>query len=202
MIRNLDDLIGYTRKLGDKLPALRDSIVLERPGCTLEVANEIGEALPGIPESYLDVAKAIRLVGIAIGYFQLAPNSYNGTDLLEKLVDCNSTTAMRSRFDDDGVFQVASWEADPIAVVHRSGRHAVGEVLKYNAGNPEQDAAALANSFEQFLLLAGNLDAVRDKYADVDDPSEGIPEFEACLGEIASGRDVSAWKIIAEVVLS
>lgn len=201
MISNLDDLIAFTNQLGQELPALRDSIVIEQPGCTQDEIDKVAESLPGIPESYLAIAKQVRLLGIAIGYFQLTPNSYQGLSLCEKLLDCNLNSGMRNRFERDCVYQIGSWEADPIAIAYQSGQYERGQVLKYNAGNPEEDATVLADSYDHFLLLAGNLDCVRDKFADADYPAEGMPEFEQCVARIAPGRE-EVWMSIAEVVLS
>lgn len=201
MISNLDDLVAFTNRLGEKLPFLRESIVLKRPGCSPSEIDKVVESLPGIPESYLEIAMQVQLLGIAIGYFQLAPNSCLGQDLSEKLLDCNLNSGMRSRFELDGVYQIATWEADPVVVVFQDGRYNRGQILKYNAGNPEKNASVLADSYERFLLLAGNLDFVRDKVSDSDDPAEGIPEFEQYIEKISPDRK-DVWMSIAEVVLS
>ena len=205
MIRTLDDLIAYTQQLADNLPELRDSIVIKRPGCSPDAIVRLKAALAGIPQSYLDVVSAIDLNGIAIGYFQLSPGS--GKDFVDKLVRCNTATAnpAADRFHSDGVYQVASWEADPIGVAYHAGPFGVGQVVKYNVANPKQKPNLLADNFEHFLLLAVNLDAIRDKYADSDDPSQAIAEFQRCRDEILSGADsqiASSWGLLSEVVLS
>ncbi|MDB5339641.1 MAG: hypothetical protein JWN70_5260 [Planctomycetaceae bacterium] len=200
MITNFDELIAYTTRLGDTMPALYHSVVLKRPGCSLQELERIVTSFPNMPESYLQVAGDIALVGIAIGYFQLAPNSSQGDTLCDKLQDCNRNAGMKGRFQFDSVYQIGTWDADPICVAHQAKRYAPGQIVKYNAGNPNQDAVVLAETYEQFLLLAGNLDMVRDTYADADDPSEGIPEFKTTVENIAPGKD--EWMAIADTVLS
>jgi len=200
MISNLDDLIAFTNRLGEKLPARRKRIVIERPGCSQDEIDNIAEAFPNIPESYLAIAKQVRLVGISIGAFALAPNAPIGLGLCEQLLDSNSTAGDR-HFEDDCGYLVAFWEGDPIAVVYQSGQYERGQVLKYDTGNPMDEAEVLGDSYEQFLLLAGNLNFVRDKFADADDPAEGMPEFEQCVAKFAPDRE-EGWMSIAEVVLS
>lgn len=201
MIQNLDDLVEFTERRGIQRPLLRDGIVIERPGCSQATIDKIRDFLPGMPTSYLDVVKAIRVEGIAIGYFELAPTSHKAADLAEKLLDWNANAGLHSRFEEDGVYEVASWEADPICAVYRNGDNDIGELVMYNVGNPIEPANVLANDYLQFLLLAGNLDAVRAQYADVDESAEAISEFEKCLAKLAPAKYTATWKMIAEVVL-
>jgi hypothetical protein len=205
MIASLDELIAFTRRLGDALPELRESIVIYQPGCSPGAVNALARKLPGMPESYLSVIKAVRLDGIAIGYFQLSP-SFEGRDLTEKVVSCNDLThnPLIERHRKYGVYQVASWEADPIGVVYADGMFKAGQVVKYNIGNPGEKPVVLANGFDQFLLLAGNLDAIRDKHTDTDDPVQAMNEFRGAAKKLLpSDSDMaSAWESIAKVVLS
>jgi hypothetical protein len=134
VITSLDDLVAFTRSLGDALPELRDRIVLHRPGCSSEAIIVLAETLPGIPESYLSIVRSLRLDGIAIGYFQLSPSAFCGRDLTEKLISCNDPdqNPLVEIHWKNGVYQVASWEADPIAVAHTNSSFKVGQVVKYN----------------------------------------------------------------------
>lgn len=206
MIASLDELIAFSRRLGEALPELRESIVIGRPGCSPEAVNALAKKLPGLPESYLSVIKTVRLDGIAIGYFQLSPSAFEGRDLTEKVVSANDPAhnPLAERHRKYGVYQVASWEADPIGVVHANGMFKVGQVVKYNIGNPGEKPVVLANGFDQFLLLAGSLDAIRDKHADTDDPVQAMKEFsDAAKRLLPSDSDMaSAWESIARVVLS
>jgi hypothetical protein len=204
MLTTFNDLIAYSHRLANDLPDLRDSIVIDRPGCSQAEIAALVKALPGLPDSYTSVAKAVKLDGVAIGYFQLSPSS-RGNGLADKLVACNdpSITPMASHYQTHSVYQVASWEADPIAVVHASTMFNVGQVVKYNTGNPVARPTVLADDFEQFLLVAGTLDEIRDKHGE--DPAQAMNKFNAYLAPIVGGRKddmASTWKTIAEVVLS
>lgn len=205
MIGNLDELVAYTQSLSSEIPELSESILIKRPGCSKELIETLRNELPGIPQSYLGVVSKLDIDGIAIGYFRLSPGT--DSDLVGKIINCNreAVTPMARRFRDDGIYQVAALEADPIGVAFRPGDFAVGQVVKYNIGDPQKSATVLAEDFEQFLILAGNLDAVRQKFAEADDPRDGMGEFDACIGMFFSDSDSgarSAWRAIAEVVLS
>jgi len=205
MIADMNALLDYTRKRGEKRPALKDRIVLERPGCSAIEAALIMVKLPSMPNCYIDIVRDVHLDGKSIGYFQLSPGS--GNQLVDKLVQCNSesVTPMAKRFKVDGVYGVASWEADPIGIVFKPIPFTVGQVVRYNSGNPQKNAAVLANDFLQFLLIAGNLDAIRDKYVDVNDVNAATKEFNECLRLLNISCHpgmLSEWTAIAHVVFS
>jgi hypothetical protein len=213
MIQDINELVAYTEMLGDESPIIRDQVVIRRPGSPPDVIAAIAGALPGLPPGYFDVARRIDLVGAEIGYFRLSPGS--GFGLLDQLVSSNtqSETPMARYFQRDGVYQVAAWEADPIGIAFRPSRFAVGELVKYNIGNPPQAPVLLAGGYEQLLLLAVNLDAVRQKFSDpdedrpldADEAKMALSEFDSCLKALSADRYLQiqpAWQVIAEVVFS
>jgi hypothetical protein len=204
MLATIDDLIAYSHRLASGLPDLRGSIVIDRPGCSEAEIAALVKALPDLPDSYTSVAKNVKLDGVAIGYFQLSPGC-RGNGLVEKLVVSNDplSTPMASRCQAHDAYLVASWEADAVAVAHAATTFNIGQVVKYNIGNPMARPTVLADDFEHFLLIAGTLDEIRDKHGD--DPAEAVGKFSAYLTPIVVGRkdDMAAtWKMIAEVVLS
>jgi hypothetical protein len=78
----------------------------------------------------------------------------------------------------------------------------VGTVVKYNVGNPAVPPVVVADSFLQFLLIAGNLQEISSKY---DDPGQALPEFKEYLAPLVAGRQdqmESTWMEIAHVALS
>ncbi|RCS43247.1 hypothetical protein DTL42_19005 [Bremerella cremea] len=202
MITSLDELVAYSESQAEELPALKDRILLKRPGSEKEEADRLTVLLPQLPSSYVSVAEEIDLLGVSIGFFELSPTSTPGVSLSEKLLRCNKDAGMRSIFERDGVYQIGSWDADPVAVAITSGSFQHGQVVKYSVGNPALTPESLADSFEQFLCIAGSLDEIRAKYADEDDPSEGIGDFEDGFEEVAPPNYLAAWRKIAEVVLS
>lgn len=206
MIASLDELVAYTQTLGEALPELREAIVLRRPGCSQAAASLLAQRLPGIPHSYLTVARVINIDGVSIGYFQLSPSAYGGRDIAEKVIACNESAMnpLMKRHQKFGVYQVASWEADPICVAHAHGLFEMGQVVKYNIGNPTSEPIVLAEDFEQLLLLAGNLDSIRNKHSEIDDPTQALNEFKMCFTNIlptATSGMAYIWEAIAKVVL-
>lgn len=206
MIANIQELAEFTRRLGDKIPHLRDGIALKQPGYSQEAINGTAAKFPEMPESYWSLVRTLKLDGVAIGFFQLSPQAYEGVNLLEKLSRCNtSTNPFHNTNQHYGLYQVASWEADPICVAFRDGPFKKGQIVKYNVGNPNALPDVLADSFEQFLLLAGNLDAVRDAYSEADNPSQGLNEFKGCFEKLlpaSQQQTIKVWEAIAGVVLS
>ena len=203
MIRDLDDLVAYTDQAANALPDLAAEIRIVRPGYPPDVIVALSQALPGLPKSYLAVVESIAIDGIAIGYFQLTPSSSRAASITDKLRSFNdpTVTPMAEQYKHHGVYQVAAWEADPICVAHADGAFRIGQVVKYSAGVPRTRPVVLADSFEQFLLIAANLDEIR---ANVNDPTRALGDFRTYLAPMTVGRrdDMeSAWMQIANVVL-
>jgi hypothetical protein len=206
MIANIDELISYTQKLGDALPELRDSIVLQKPGCSAKITDNLKRVLPGIPESYVTVIKEVELNGVAIGYFHLSPSPYSGHNVAEKVISCNDSAQnpLVGTHRKHGLYQVGSWEADPICVAFENGSFLMGQIVKYNIANPVEMPVVLAEDFVTFLLLAGNLDAIRDKYSEATNTTESLNEFKQCVGHFLTtngGNTPALWETIARIVL-
>jgi len=111
---------------------------------------------------------------------------------------------MAERYRQHGAYQVASWEADPICVAHTEGTFKIGQVVKYNTADPRARPAVLADSFEQFLLIAANLDEIRGRHANAGEPTRALREFREYLTPLVAGRQddmESTWTQIAGVVL-
>jgi hypothetical protein len=204
MIASLDDLVAYTQAIA-RTRSFRKGI--RQPGCPPERVRALAELLPGIPATYLSLIGPLHLDGVTIGYFRLFPEAYAGSDLVARVVSCNAAgeNPLRETYCRDRVYQVASWEADPICVVHTAGPFAIGQTVLYNIGDLEQPPHVLANTFAQFLLLLGNLDAVRRNYSECANLPEAMSAFQVSVNTImpdASSEVVYAWKTIAEEAFS
>jgi hypothetical protein len=205
MLKTLEDLIQHSARMADRLPAIESEVRLSVPGVSASEAARILSALPGLPDSYMRVAESITLCGKSIGCFQLAPCSHPGNSLFHVLRGANSSASNphAERFRGHGVYQVASWEADPIAVVCSAGKANRGHIVLYDHEEMKRPARLLAEDFQQFLLLAGNLDDIRDRYAD-SDPERAIKEFKKVIAMLVTKNPdaiADAWDPIADVVL-
>jgi hypothetical protein len=204
VITNLDELIAYSQKLAQDLPW--PHVALRKPGCSPQAVRALADHLPGMPRTYLYIVEAVHLDRVSLGYFLLYPPGY-GEDLTEKLISWNdpAINPLTDMYREHGVYHVASWEADPIGVVHSEGTFKVGQVAMYNTGNLEERPVVIGNTFEQFLLLASNLDAIRKRSPRKSRP-EALSDFEGCVQFILSPADrdiASTWKErIADEVLS
>ena len=204
MISDLNDLISYTEKLASILPQLSDEIRIYRPGCPSDVIVALRQMVPRLPDSYLSVVESIEINGVAIGYFQLTPTSSSKINLAKKLREYNdpASTPMVQYYRRHGVYQVASWEADPIGVAYSDETFNIGQIVKFSAGNPARPPVVLADGFEQFLLIAANLDEIRGKFSD--NSMHALRDFENYLGPLTADRRDEmylVWKQIAKVVL-
>ena len=204
MIYNLEELIAFSKSRSYPSPLLRKISVFERPGCSVDEINAIKRALPGIPQNYLDIITAVELNDIEIGAFRLSPGPKGC--LVDKLIEANqeSIYPIAARLHEDGVYYVAEFDADTIGVVYRNVLFKTGQIVMYASSNLEEQATVLAENYEQFLIITGNLYSIHYKYEEVDDKSIGIPEFEACLECLLSNEQTDiklAWKDIAIMVL-
>ena len=206
MINNLDELVAFTHRIAEKYPLIRDDIRLRRRGCDEDEIAQLLVRFPAMPESYLSVARFLDLNCATIGYFVLSPCSSPRTSLVQKLIECDDPilSPHTIRYRRDGVYQVASWEANLIAIVFEPGEFERGQLLLYHIGHPHLPSSILADNFKQMLLMAGTLDEVRDRYADANDSKWAIAEFKGDF-QILAGSSHEAlwatWQMIAEDVL-
>lgn len=201
MLRDIADLVAFTIRLSKELPEADEEVILKTPGCSDDEIRRILRLFPQMPSSYLDAARKVWLPGTTIGYFELAPSSYESGGLAEKLLTCSQVSGLRDRIRSDNSFQVGSWEADPIAVVGRTEKSKSGQVIKYKIGNPQEKTLLLSDTYEEFLLHAGNLDFVRATFADTNNSEDAILTFDRYLAAITPAKR-DAWRRIAEVVLA
>lgn len=204
MISTLDELIRYRQILAGKIPSLRERIEIQTPGINREEEEILATRFPGISESYLKVAKAIDLHRLIIGYFQFDPFTSARGDLVSNLSDANSAD-LNPWYHSNlhyHAYEIASWEADRILVVHSNGVFRRGDIL-FQEESGGECPLLLAHDFLTFLLLVGSLDSIRDQKKE--SPSlNAVGEFENCVESFLpnDAEAKQAWQRIAEVVLS
>jgi hypothetical protein len=177
------------------VPLIAKRVHIRRPGCPPDVISALRGTFPGLPESYLSVAESLAIDGISIGYFNLTPSLSRDKSLPEQLRAFNDPTIrpMAEPFVQHGVYGVASLESDPVCVAHADGTFKVGQVVKYSDVMPGAPPVVLADSFEQLLLIAGNLQEIRGKR---EEPAQALREFREYLTPLVAGRQdgmESAW---------
>jgi hypothetical protein len=191
--------------MGEKLPALKNEIVLKSPGISQSDYARLTSSLPNLPESYLKCIQSVDVKGVSIGYFRLWPRAVKADNLVEGLVKMNAPekNPLWHFLREKGFYEVAAWEAEPICVATKKSSQEEGSVLKISIAQPSLKENLLAPNFETFLLIAGNLDAIRGKHSKTGDRASASAEFEDCLVYFAlPGEAVIAWKGISGVVFS
>ncbi len=204
MISTLDELIRYRQILAAKFPRHRDKIEVHTPGINREEEANLAKRFPGISESYLKVARTIDLHRLIIGYFQFDPFTSARGNLVSNLSDANS--ADLNPWHQSNLhfhaYEIASWEADRILLVHSNGVFRRGDIL-FQDESGDECPLLLAHDFLTFLLLVGNLDSIRDQKKHA--PSlNAVGEFKNCVESFLLNEEEAkqAWQRIAEVVLS
>lgn len=191
MIFTLNDLIAYTHTQASVAPAtVADELRITRPGCTENELRCLSKALPGIPESYLSVIGSMNINGVVIGYFELTPGRGVTINIVEKLSRFNDMSHGLPNISThrDGAYLIAKLEADPIGIIYRANRFEVGQVVLYEHDRPEALPGVLADSFEQFLLIAGNLDEILGSRESPDDWDVVYKRFGEYLEPFIAGR--------------
>ena len=205
MINNINALKEYTVYRGEKSPRLKDKIVLKSPGCDLSGIAKIKKAFPDMPENYLTCAQTLNLSGIAIGYFQLSPPGSTKIGFIERLLQINNSeiNPLWNFMSGKGLYEIAAWEAEPICVATNKSPYQEGAVLMISTVQPIPKESLHTDNFESFLLIAGNLDAIRDRHFKAGDKTSANIEFEQCLARFSLPTEaLNTWKQISKVVLS
>jgi hypothetical protein len=197
MISSLDELKSFTLAMAKTLPdTLKDRFMLTSPGCSAEQCKALKESLPGLPQSYLQCIVYINLHRVSIGPFHLWPTGFSGADLAEALLSANfEDHPFQPMLRTYGLYYVASWDVDWIAVAAEESSLGGGVVVKLDGENPESFPQRLACDFSTFLLIVGNLDEIRAN-------NSNLAAFVQVLDAFTKHpEEVSNWLNIAEVVL-
>lgn len=203
MLKDIRDLQLYMCRSRNEIAAIRERRLLCSPGCSEAECARLDEVLPGLPGSYVRCIRAFDLRLFEIGYFLMRPRFGKG-GIVEKLILTNTSESnpMLPFLRSYGLYEVAAWEADPVCVATDKSPFADGAVLWVTLPEPRSQISPLASNFELFMIIAGNLDLVRDRNSRAIDNSAAHVEFrEALRGLNVSGNEAIAWGKIAEVVL-
>lgn len=137
------------------------------PGLNENEIKELKVLGSELPVSYINAASKFNLNGIIIGYFLVSPFSYNPKGIVESLKEANGDPFFPKEFmEKHRMYQVGSYNTDLICVTSGTDQFENGEILFVDEGfdiyNPEDSQIhPLAKDFEQFLIIAGNLNQVQ-----------------------------------------
>ncbi len=204
MLTTLLELAEFTERLGQSVPdSVRDRVVIRRPGCTPAEVAQLKAALPGLPESYASIIAAFDLRDVEIQYFELSINSPRSLGFVERFIDRNDADNFPEmlRLAREGVYWVASFEADPICVAHKDADFRRGNIIWHQHDSPDSKGMLLADDFEEFLLILGNLCQISQRH-DLDTEATAAAEaFDQYLRLLHTEQQVmDAWKVVASIV--
>ncbi len=170
MIKSIEELQIYILKMSDRFegPLFKRDLMMTSPGCSKKEIEKLKEVLPGIPESYTKWVEAVNLNGISIGYFGVSPFSFNLGGMVANLIEGNEEGVMFwKQAQKYHLYSIANDSSDTgIFVATASSPYKEGEIISIDASiyvekdNPEKWIDRLAKDFEQFLIIAGNLNQV------------------------------------------
>ncbi len=191
MISSLNDLMDYSERYAAKRPTRASRVKLSAPGYPEDVLAELCKKLPYLPESYLKVVRRFQVMGKSIGYFNL----WSGSILNKNFVNCvvkantDSDNPFLNFYDDNLVFEVGSHDPD-IVCLGRKNSPICGQAYLLDFESSEDPILRrLAISYEQMLILAGNLHETHVSYRN--DKDVGFNEFLSRLSKLEVDDDIA-----------
>lgn len=206
MIKNIKELQDYLLKDANDFddPIFKRRWMMTSPGCSKEEIEKLKKALPGIPESYTKLLETFNLNGIDVGYFGASPFSFNPEGMVANLIEGNEEGVMFGDYAQQyHLYSIASYSDIGVFVATASSPYKEGEIIAIDGSiyadkdNPEQWIEGLAKDFEQFLLVAGNLNQVHReiKRNDPAHQEKRVKEFISRLKKLGVSEEYyGAWR--------
>lgn len=192
MINDLDGLIKYSEKMATRFSVIASEIKLCSPGCSKNYLSALREDGQYFPDDYLELLERVQVLGISIGQLNLWPVPYGRRELSSVLIEANKSpeNPWLKFYDDNEIIEVARWEAN-IICLGRKGSSDRGKVyfLDISSGL-KLSLRPMADSFEQLMILAGNMHEVSMDYEA--EPESGVQEFSLRLVTLGVKTDASA----------
>ncbi|CAO5682710.1 MAG: hypothetical protein HEEMFOPI_01760 [Holosporales bacterium] len=180
MINNIEELKEY--KKNDSKQYQGDDIFIKRcaifrSGINHDQLNALLKTLPFLPKSYTNCLTAYNIFQVCIGYFSISPINYDVDNIVDSLImaqDPEHSFLPRSILDPLDLYWIGNNNNDTIYVAGKnSPKYQEGEIVDINefildAEEKDYDdyMMPMAKDFEQFLILAGNLNEVHREFKD------------------------------------
>jgi len=155
-------------------PIFKSSYMMTSPGCSLERILFLKEKLPRLPQSYINIIESYSINGIEIGGLDLSPYGIGNVDIVAALLNAYEDPFFPKEFmQKHKMYQIGSYNTDILCVTEGTENFEEGEILYVDEGydiyNPEDSQIRrIAKDFEQFLIVAGNLEEVHTEMSNND----------------------------------
>ncbi|WP_027709949.1 hypothetical protein [Zooshikella ganghwensis] len=199
MITNLDELVSFLENIAAKFPIIASEIKLCSPGYSDEILVKLRQKAPYLPDSYFDVIKKVKIAGISIGQLNLWPVPYGKKDFVTSIIEANTSSdnPFLDFYRDKNLVEVARLEANIICLSSKSSKTSGYAYLVDISSGPNLILKMLANSFEQLLIIAGNLYDISLSYENNEEV--GMNEFKTRLAQLGVDSNTSAtWQELLE----
>jgi len=190
MIKTIDDAIEFYAGREQQFSSFGASVLKRRPSALNEL-TQVAKDL-GLPQDYVNSTNHLILEGVTLGFFELSPG--DTSDICASLLMLNGQS--RNPVLPSTLIHVAAFEADVIAVTKGSLGHGDSTVYFVDiTTSPEVQVKPLAQSFDDFIVLASALDQAI---------LEGSDDPERVIADLATKQpegSVETWKIIASMMV-
>lgn len=168
MISSLREVQIMLMNLSKKFenPAFKKRFLMTSPGCSINRISLLKDKLPGIPKSYIKIITDYYINGIEVHGFDISPYFNNTPDIVADLLEAYEDPFFPKEFmQKHKMYQIGSYNTDILCVTEGTDQFSEGEILYIDEGydiyNPEDSQIRpIAKDFEQFLIVAGNLDEI------------------------------------------
>ncbi|HAW71368.1 MAG TPA: hypothetical protein DHD79_03300 [Firmicutes bacterium] len=205
MITTLEELQLHTERWAVEAPIIAKYILLASPGYSKEQLAKLTESLPGISESYLDCVAKLKLKSVMLNGFSLWPEWLGEkSDMLDEIIYANTSykNPLLKLYQSKKLYEVASYEGDSICIASTITDEPGYVYWLDRSSGPDIEINRMCDSFEKFLLCAGNLQDVATKHHDEDNKESAVREFVEALKVMQlDDEETKSWESIAKMSL-
>ena len=168
MIKDIDDLENYQLRLFNRLKN-KDSnteLLIKKFNICKKDIYKFKVHKINLPSSYLNVVENLDINGKIIDYFSISPSAKLQDNFVDKIIKNYEDPFFPKEFmNKHNMYQIGSYNTDLVCITNETDQYQEGEILFVLEGhdiyNPQDDQIKrLAKDYEQFLILAGNLNQV------------------------------------------
>lgn len=177
MINNVEELRLHLLEKADLFEDIvfKKRFIMDKPGCSKERIIFLKNKISNIPRCYLHIINSHNINGIDVGGFNISPYGNGNKDTVEGLLEAYEDPFFPKEFmQKHKMYQIGFYNTDILCVTEGTEKFSEGEILYIDEGydiyNPEDEQIhPLAKDFEQFLIIAGNLDELHTEKQGDDD---------------------------------